>query len=150
MAAMITSRRSILAALGACIPADLLSKCAFASEADWPGTDTPVTELPKLPIGMNLSVIADWENGFPFKNLMWGAREWESRNVGGSGPWNTEQAAFFEYDDDGYPLEVPIVTPGSKGFRQQVFTLLPNRRTAAAMLSCTTVRVNSKGFWAPE
>ena len=78
---------------------------------------------------MNLSPIADWENGFPFKNLMWGARRWESRNADGSGPWSTDQEEHFEFDSNGYPLEVPIVTPGAKGKPQQIFTLLPNRLT---------------------
>ena len=127
---MTWDRRSFIAAAGAVIPSAMLSSCARAQEGGWPGPDTPAGQLPRLPIGMNLAGITDWEPGFPFQNLMWGARAWMSRNAVPGGPWDTEQAAAFAYDADGYPLEVPFVTPGSKGMPQQIFTLLPNRLTA--------------------
>lgn len=125
---MTFDRRTFVAGLGAALPASLISSCARAADGEWPGPDTPANELPKLPIGMNLSGIADYDPGFPFRNLMWGARPWLSRNAFGGGAWNTEQAPFFEYDENGYPLEVPITTPGSKGIPQQLFTVLPNVR----------------------
>ena len=134
---MIIDRRTLIggigggiaSALGIAGPAVLASSCARASEAQWPGPDTPQGKLPKLPIGMNLSGVSDYDPGFPFRNLMLGARIWQTRNEFGPGPWNTEQAEFFEYDADGYPLEVPLQTPGGKGYPQQVFTLLPNMLT---------------------
>src|SRR3712207_5609122 len=44
----------------------------------------------RLPIGMNLAMIADWEVGFPFLNLMWGARPWLTRDRDGySSQFNT-------------------------------------------------------------
>lgn len=122
-------RRGLLTSLAA-TPALLTAGCALASEDEWPGPVTPGNELPRLPIGMNLAGIADWETGFPFRNLMWGARKWMSRNAFGGGPWNTEQAPYFEYDQDGYPLEVPLTTPGSAGVPQHLFTIVPNVRTA--------------------
>ena len=82
-----------------------------------------------LPIGMNLAGIADWEPGFPFLNLMWGARVWLTRNVAGDGPWNTEMTAKLELDENGYPLEVPFQPEDADG-PQSVFTLLPNVLTA--------------------
>lgn len=89
-----------------------------------PYDDSP----PKLPIGMNLSGIADWEPGFPFKNLFLGARPWLTQNIRGGGPWDTETQEFFEFDTDGYPLEVPVSVPGMAQ-PQAIFTAVPNVRT---------------------
>lgn len=77
-------------------------------------------------MAMNLAGIADWEPGFPFINLMWGARMWMTRNQTPGGPWNTEQIAHCEFDENGYPLEVPFSAPDQQDF-QEVFTLIPNR-----------------------
>lgn len=101
----------------------------------WAGTTTqteiePVPHkdsFPKLPIGMNLARIADWEPGFPFKNLFLGARPWATRNLGGGGPHNTEMQDAFQYDDNGYPLQVPVAAPGHQE-PQAVFTFVPNVR----------------------
>lgn len=81
--------------------------------------------FPKLPIGMNLAGIADWEPGFPFKNLFLGARPWLTRNLNGSGPHDTSMQAAFYYDDDGYPLQVPVNAAGAVE-PQTVFTYVPN------------------------
>lgn len=83
--------------------------------------------FPKLPIGMNLAGIADWEPGFPFKNLFLGARPWLTRNLSGSGAHDTNMQTAFQYDEDGYPLEVPVVGPGTAE-PQTVFTYVPNTR----------------------
>lgn len=83
--------------------------------------------FPKLPIGMNLAGIADWEPGFPFKNLFLGARPWLTRNLSGSGAHDTKMQDAFQYDDDGYPLQVPVAAPGAAE-PQTVFTYVPNVR----------------------
>ncbi len=85
------------------------------------------SNFPKLPIGMNLSPIADWEVGFPFRNLMWGARLWMTRNVHGDGQWDTAAIGRISLDGDGYPLELPQKVVGVEQ-PQTVFTLLPNAR----------------------
>lgn len=83
--------------------------------------------FPRLPIGINLNGIADWEPGFPFRNLFLGARSWETRNLDGSGPHSTNTQSSFQYDDDGYPLQVPVTSLGNS-LPQTVFTYLPNSR----------------------
>jgi len=85
-------------------------------------------EHAKLPIGMNIAGIADWEPGFPFLNLMWGARIWMTKNLTGRGPWNTDMTGKLELDDDGYPLQLPIKPEGATE-PQFVFTILPNTLT---------------------
>lgn len=81
--------------------------------------------LPRLPIGMNLSGIADYDPGFPFRNLMWGARPWLTTDRDCCGPWDTGQITHFEFDAEGYPLESPIRVPGTAAW-QVPFTVLPN------------------------
>lgn len=80
----------------------------------------------RLPIGMNLAGIADWEPGFPFLNLMWGARIWHTRDISDNhGPGNLEMTGSAALDEDGYPLEIPFTPPGAARAKY-VFTLLPN------------------------
>jgi len=83
------------------------------------------TDFPRLPIGMNLAGIADWAPGFPFKNLFLGARPWLTRNASGRGPHDTKAHEFFEFDSDGYPLQVPVAAPG-QAEAQTLFTYVPN------------------------
>lgn len=91
------------------------------------GTVPQNEAFPKLPIGMNLSGIADWEPGFPFRNLFLGARPWISKNQSLAGPHNTNVQAAFQYDEDGYPLQVPTAVPG-QAEPQILFTYVPNSR----------------------
>lgn len=83
--------------------------------------------FPKLPIGMNLAGIADWEPGFPFRNLFLGARQWISKNQSITGPHDTKAESAFQYDADGYPLQVPVAVPG-QAEPQILFTYVPNSR----------------------
>jgi hypothetical protein len=85
-------------------------------------------DLPRLPIGMNLAGIADWEPGFPFRNLMWGARLWLTHDVHQGGKWETGMIDRIPLDENGYPLELPVVIHGVDK-PQTVFTLLPNVRS---------------------
>ena len=78
-----------------------------------------------LPIGMNLAGIADWEPGFPFRNLMLGSRWWQTGDEGGGGPFNTQQIDEIALDENGYPLELPVKTAGCEK-PQVVFTILPS------------------------
>ncbi|MEO1713670.1 MAG: hypothetical protein AAFU60_10105, partial [Bacteroidota bacterium] len=63
-------------------------------------------------IGMNLAGPADWGSEWPFVDIMKYGRAWETTNAawvgGGQNLWNTELISYFEFDDQGYPLEVPL------------------------------------------
>ena len=126
---MCLNRRSLLLSSSAAVGLFSLGAVGiWAKSAS--GTTEPIPyddSFPKLPIGMNLSGIADWEPGFPFKNLFLGARAWLTRNMSGGGPWDTKVQEIFEYDQNGYPLEVPV----SAGLDelQTIFTMVPNVRT---------------------
>ena len=81
--------------------------------------------FPKLPIGVNLSSIADWDPGFPFRNLFLGSRAWTTRNQSFGGPHDTLAQSSFKYDENGYPLQVPV-NATDLAEPQVVFTYLPN------------------------
>ncbi|MFA4845928.1 MAG: hypothetical protein WC654_05195, partial [Patescibacteria group bacterium] len=93
------------------------------------GGAAEATILPKIPIGMNLAEVADYEVGFPFKNLFWGARPWMTQSSESGGQWDTGKISEFEFDEDGYPLEVPV-TVSAKRLPHIPFTLIPNVRPA--------------------
>ncbi len=105
-------RRFVLAAIG------LAS--LFHVSAESPGPDSG-----RMPIGMNLASPTDWNPGFPFKNLMWGARAWSTRNADGSGPLTTNLEAKMSYNKQGYPTEIPFRPEGAEA-EQMVFTVIPN------------------------
>jgi hypothetical protein len=112
------SRREVLGAAAALAGAMSLPSGAWSAMAQ-------VGEAVKLPIGMNLAGIADWEPGYPFLNVMWGAREWITRNAEGQSPWNTEKLAEIELDAEGYPVEIPAKVAGVE-VGQTVMAILPN------------------------
>jgi hypothetical protein len=114
------TRRRFLQASGLALGA--LAAPAWLRAGAAPGGSAPTSSLP---IGMNLSGIADWEPGFPFRNLMLGSRWWQTQDEGGGGPFNTQQIDEIELDPNGYPLEIPARTSG-RDKAQTVFTILPS------------------------
>ena len=82
-------------------------------------------EMERLPIGMNLAGINDYQAGYPFRNLMWGARPWLTKNADGSGPHDTGHASRLLLDANGNPLEIPF-QPEGVSQPQVVFTIIPN------------------------
>jgi hypothetical protein len=90
-----------------------------------PGASVAEGRQVRLPIGMNLAGINDYSTGYPFKNLMWGARAWLTKNADGRGPHDSGFAAKLELDQAGYPLEVPATIDGAPQ-PQTVFTIIPN------------------------
>jgi hypothetical protein len=121
---MSISRRALIGGAAAGAGALALSRYGFQN-----GVFAQAGNVPKLPIGMNLSGIADWEAGFPFRNLMWGARLWMSKNQNMDGPWQTEQTSKIPLDENGYPLEIPFRVAGQEQ-PQIVFVIVPNVRKA--------------------
>lgn len=64
-----------------------------------------------LSIGTNLAGPSDYGSEWPFVNIMKNARTWETTNAvwtGGLDLWSTELLSHFEFDADGYPMEVPL------------------------------------------
>lgn len=78
-------------------------------------------------IGMNLAAVTDWNKELPFVDVMKGSRNWITQNSiwvpGGENPWDSQVQTAFEYDENGYPMEVPIEVPGQEA-PQCVATLM--------------------------
>ena len=74
---------------------------AVTSAASPAAEEVPASVKTRLPIGMNLAGISDYSLGFPFKNLMWGARPWTSQNQSGGGDFNTGLADRIPLDGNG-------------------------------------------------
>lgn len=98
----------------------------------------------RIPVGMNLSGISDYDVGFPFINQMWGSRLWLTRFAEEQGPWDTNQHKVMEVDENGYPIEVPF--KGSDGKMHTCFTILPNRGKAGKYI----LRYDGEGEFAGE
>lgn len=65
-----------------------------------------------LQLGMNLAGPTDYNAEWPFVNIMKYGRTWETTNTGWTGGgqnlWNTELLEYFSFDEQGYPLQVPL------------------------------------------
>lgn len=72
----------------------------------------------RLQIGTNLSGASDWNAEQPFVNIMKFSRPWITQNNGwvggGENPWDTQFHSYFEFDENGYPLQVPVDVPGAE------------------------------------
>ncbi|MBN2000342.1 T9SS type A sorting domain-containing protein [candidate division KSB1 bacterium] len=66
----------------------------------------------KLQIGTNLAGPSDWGSEWPLNNIMKYCRKWMTHNTvwveGGENPWETHYEDFVEFDENGYPLEMPV------------------------------------------
>ena len=98
---------------------------AVTSAASPAAEEVPASVKTRLPIGMNLAGISNYSLGFPFKNLMWGARPWTSQNQSGGGDFSTGLADQIPLDGNGYPLELPY-KPAGAAEAQIVLTIIPN------------------------
>lgn len=65
-----------------------------------------------LKVGINLAGPTDYNAEWPFVDIMRYCRAWETTNAawtaGGQNLWNTELIDHFGFDEQGYPLEVPL------------------------------------------
>ena len=72
----------------------------------------------KLRIGTNLAGPADWGAEFPFVDIMKYSRTWISHNSewvgGGENLWDTQVLDQMEFDENGYPLHLPVDVPGEE------------------------------------
>ena len=112
-----------------CLPLRCLSLLFLAVTANAAplatAKDAPAPAKAKIPMAMNLGGITDYSGGFPFRNLMWGARPWLSRNQDGKGPHDTGLADKIPLDANGYPLELPFKPEGASQ-PKTLMTIIPN------------------------
>ena len=76
-------------------------------------------------VGTNLDGVVDY-GATAFVNVMNEARDWQTRNLDGSGSFNTGLRSYLPQDEFGWPLEVPF-DPGTGDQLQLVHTVIPLR-----------------------
>ena len=79
-----------------------------------------------VPIGMNLAGPSDYGGEWPFNDIMKYCRTWISQNTvwygGGQNMWDTGLQEYFDYDENGYPLKVPIEVDHPNADTSQMLT----------------------------
>ncbi len=83
-------------------------------------------------LGTNLDGVADW-GAVAFVDVFNEARTWQTRNIDGSGSWNSGLGNLVPVDADGWPLEVPF-DPETGDPVQIVHTVIPMRGTGTYLL----------------
>ncbi len=78
---------------------------------------------PLMDVGINLDGLADWSTAYPFVDVFKEARTWQTRNLDGSGAWNSGLAAYIPTDANGWPTVVPF-DPGNGSPTQFVHTVI--------------------------
>lgn len=87
-----------------------------------------------LHIGINLAGPTDYNAEWPFVDIMRYCRAWETTNAtwvgGGQNLWNTGLISFFDFDEQGYPLEVPLNIDNPNADTEQVIRTVWANTTA--------------------
>lgn len=83
-----------------------------------------------LRIGTNLAGPADYGSEWPLVDIMKYARTWTTHNAywvgGGQNPWDTQALGYFDLDEHGWPMQVPVGNiPGTEA-PQIVLTVWAN------------------------
>lgn len=97
--------------------------------------EAQTTDSCAFKIGTNLSGLVDYGSEWPFKDIMKYCRSWGTQNIlwynGGQNPWDSNLADSILKDDDGYPLELPFVWPGTDT-SQMFYTVWANTASLPA------------------
>jgi hypothetical protein len=94
--------------------------------------DSPVVtaqfHLPThLTVGNNVDGVVDWSTSWPFVDVFKRTRAWMTRNLDGSGAWDSGNGPLIPMDTNGWPVRVPFAINGTN---QLVHTILANLNEA--------------------
>ncbi len=91
--------------------------------ADSPVTSATFNPPAAMAVGNNLDGVADWSTAWPFADVFKRTRTWMTRNLDGSGAWDSGYSAQIPVDTNGWPTRVPFTVNGTN---QMVHTILVN------------------------
>lgn len=94
----------------------LLMMCIFSVRGNASSADDP-----QLPIGLNLMWINYYGPELMFNDLATTLGGWLTRDAG-SYEWNTNRQDAFEWDENGYPLEVPVTVDETEVHVHAIFS----------------------------
>jgi Chitobiase/beta-hexosaminidase C-terminal domain len=88
-----------------------------------PITSATYSPAPAMAEGINLDGVVDWSTAWPFVDVFNRTRIWMTRNLDGSGAWDSGFGALVPVDTNGWPTRVPFAVNGTN---QLVHTILVN------------------------
>jgi len=95
---------------------------AFAVAAALTGALPKTSATPaSMSVGNNLDGVVDWSTSWPFVDVFQRARTWMTRNLDGSGAWDSGFGSAVPVDTNGWPTNVPFSVNGTN---QLVHTIL--------------------------
>ena len=94
--------------------------------------DSPITSAQYNPplsmaVGNNLDGMVDWSTAWPFVDVFKRTRTWMTRNLDGSGAWDSGFGSLIPVDTNGWPTKVPFPVNGTN---QMVHTIMVNLNEA--------------------
>lgn len=94
-----------------------------AGMADSPVTSATYNPPASMAVGNNLDGVVDWSTAWPFADVFKRTRTWMTRNLDGSGAWDSGYSSLIPVDTNGWPTGVPFTVNGTN---QMVHTILVN------------------------
>ena len=66
-----------------------------------------------MAVGNNLDGVVDWSTSWPFVDVFNRTRTWMTRNLDGSGAWDSGFGSLVPLDSNGWPTTVPFAVNGT-------------------------------------
>jgi hypothetical protein len=82
-----------------------------------------------MTVGQNLEGVSDFSHDWPFVDVFKRTRPWMTRNLDGSGAWDSGFGPLILVDTNGWPTQVPFAVNGTN---QLVHTIIVNLNEAGA------------------
>jgi hypothetical protein len=89
--------------------------------ADSPIASAHYNPPPSMAVGNNLDAAVDWSASWPFVDVFRRTHTWMTRNLDGSGGWDTGFGSLIPVDTNGWPTQVPFSINGTN---QLVHTIM--------------------------
>lgn len=79
---------------------------------------------PSMAVGNNLDGVVDWSTSWPFVDVFNRTRTWMTRNLDGSGAWDSGFGSLVPLDTNGWPTTVPFAVNGTNQLVHTIITEL--------------------------
>jgi hypothetical protein len=77
-----------------------------------------------MAVGNNLDGVVDWSTSWPFVDVFNRTRTWMTRNLDGSGAWDSGFGSLVPLDTNGWPTSVPFAVNGTNQLVHTIITEL--------------------------
>jgi hypothetical protein len=83
-----------------------------------------VNTTASMTLGNNLDGVVDWDTDWPFVDVFNRTRTWMTRNLDGSGAWDSGYGSLVSLDTNGWPTTVPFAVNGTNQLVHTIITAL--------------------------